>query len=162
MNAQLLKSLNEIRQRRLPWFSAGSCGVDALVFKGDRIMPNSLKLRILLVDDDKIDRKLISGMLTALGYDAVTAKDGDEALQIFASDGGFQLILTDINMPKMDGFQLSLRLKQMNPVIPIIAITGENPDSVLPNIGTSGLSCALFKPFNIKAFTNTIENLLPD
>ena len=123
-------------------------------------MANDQKLRILLIDDDNIVRKLIGNMLTALGYDVVEAQGGDQALRIYTSKDGFCLVLTDINMPEMDGFQLSLRLKQINSGIPIVAITGENPDSVLPNLGASGISCALFKPFNTKVLKNTIEDLL--
>jgi CheY-like chemotaxis protein len=140
---------------------AGSWECDASVSKGDEIMSSGRKLRILLVEDDSVVRSLVGNMLAALGYEVVTAQDGDEALEIFSTTDGFHLILTDINMPRMDGWQLTFNLRQIDTRIPIIAVTGENPDSVLPGLDASGISRALFKPFNIKILQGTIEDFLP-
>ena len=122
-------------------------------------MLNGRKLRILLVDDDDTVRKLIRTMLASLGHDVIAARDGDEALRIFSADHRFHLILTDIMMPHMDGWQLSLRIKEIEPGIPIVAITGEKPDSILARLSGSGIDSALFKPFAINILKDAIESL---
>ncbi|HVE87632.1 MAG TPA: response regulator [Myxococcales bacterium] len=71
----------------------------------------SRRLRILLVDDSPIARATESALVRALGHVVEEAVDGEEAVQKLASDQ-FDVLLTDVQMPRMDGFQLTRRLKQ--------------------------------------------------
>ena len=96
-------------------------------------------------------------MLVALGYDFMAAKGGREALDLFKA--GFDLVLTDINMHGMDGWQLSLHLKDIKPNIPIVAIAGENPNNILAKLQDSPISQALFKPFSIVLLKNTLKQV---
>ncbi|MGW8194836.1 MAG: response regulator, partial [Desulforhopalus sp.] len=105
------------------------------------------RVRILFIDDDKFILELFGMILTSLGYDGVPAQNGRQALRILAESDDFRLILTDIEMPEMDGFELARRIKQLNPGIPIVALTGKDPETVLPRLSKYGISCALFKPF---------------
>ena len=119
-------------------------------------MPNNKRNHILLVDDDKIIRKMVGSMLTALGYDVIAVKDGHEAIAAF-NVNGFDVVLTDINMPHMDGWQLAIRLKDIKPDIPIIAITGEDPNNILARLPGSQIIRALFKPFNMIVLRDTLN-----
>lgn len=81
------------------------------------------KDRVLIVDDDETSRDLFTEHLTAIGYSTVTAKDGEDAIDILAQDPNFDLIITDIMMPYMTGFDFTARLKESVSMqkIPIIA-----------------------------------------
>jgi two-component system, NarL family, capsular synthesis sensor histidine kinase RcsC len=126
---------------------------------GRRKMPNYQKLRILLVDDNKIACQLLGHMLTALGHAVVCARNGRKALEIFVSTNGFSLIITDINMPLMDGWELALHLSEIKPEIPIIAVTGEQPGMVLDQLKDSPIIHAMFKPFDLPMLRETLGNL---
>ncbi|PLX98490.1 MAG: DNA-binding response regulator [Desulfuromonas sp.] len=78
--------------------------------------------KILIVDDEAGMRKLLGRVLTKYGYDPVAAASGVEALR-FAESEQFDLVITDIKMPEMDGLQLLQALKEFNPDLPIIVIT---------------------------------------
>lgn len=63
-------------------------------------------LRVLAVDDDLLMQSLLSSLLKRAGYETVIAEDGSSALEILARDSHFDVILSDIRMPKMDGLHL--------------------------------------------------------
>jgi CheY-like chemotaxis protein len=79
--------------------------------------------RILLVDDNKLGLVARKSVLEELGYSISTAAHGEEALAQF-TNGGFDLIITDYKMPKMDGLQLIVRIREQSPDVPIILISG--------------------------------------
>ena len=81
--------------------------------------------KILIVDDDPAFRKLLAGLLGTQGFEIVTAGDGHEALEEFARRGP-DLVLLDIQMPRMDGFDVCRRLKQNpeNRLTPVVLVTG--------------------------------------
>lgn len=122
-------------------------------------MLDTRKLRVLLVDDDEIGRQLVGHMLTALGHEVVSARDGREALEIFTSTNGFNLVVTDLNMPLMDGWELALIVSEIKPDVPILAITGEEPHSVLELLKESPILHALFKPFQLSALREALDHL---
>jgi CheY-like chemotaxis protein len=79
--------------------------------------------RVLIVDDDRDSRHLFEGHLAGMGYATVTAKDGEDALDILSQDPYFDLIITDVMMPYMTGFDFTTRLKELSSTrhIPVIA-----------------------------------------
>ncbi len=78
--------------------------------------------KILIVDDEEGMRKLLGRVLAKNGYESVTAANGNEALRLIESEQ-FDLVITDIKMPGMDGLQLLQELKEFDPALPIIVIT---------------------------------------
>ncbi|PLX80768.1 MAG: DNA-binding response regulator [Desulfuromonas sp.] len=78
--------------------------------------------KILIVDDEEGMRKLLGRILVKNGYDTVSAPSAEEALRLVEADQ-FDLVITDIKMPGMDGLQLLQELKAFNPGLPIIVIT---------------------------------------
>ena len=88
-------------------------------------MSTMKKARILLADDDPIMRELASAKLTEAGWDPSVAKDGREARVMLESDR-FDLLITDLEMPHMDGFELTQKIRNSDhhSELPIIVITG--------------------------------------
>jgi two-component system response regulator MprA len=79
--------------------------------------------RILIVDDDERQRSALAAMLSDCGFDTQVAADGLEALErlaVFSAD----VIVADLVMPRMDGFELLRRLKEQGDLTPAIALTG--------------------------------------
>jgi DNA-binding NtrC family response regulator len=78
---------------------------------------------VLVVDDDEQERSSLSAMISALGYTAETARDGEEALEKLGS-GSIDVIVTDLMMPRVDGFQLLQTLLERGDLTPAIVLTG--------------------------------------
>ena len=88
-------------------------------------------LKILVVDDEMRMRKLVRDFLTKSGYRVVEAADGQEALDIFFKEGDIALIILDVMMPKMDGYQVVKEIRSSSQV-PILMLTakGEERDEL--------------------------------
>ena len=82
------------------------------------------KLRILLVDDDPLVSMNTADMLTDLGHSVREATSAAGALQLLASDGPFDVVVTDYAMPGMNGLDLATKVKQIQPQLPIVLATG--------------------------------------
>lgn len=81
--------------------------------------------RILVADDEEAMRSLVARAIAMDGHDVVTAEDGAQALEILTSeDGRFDLLLTDIKMPIMDGIALALSVARDFPDLTILLMTG--------------------------------------
>ena len=114
--------------------------------------------KILVVDDEKVLLKGIKFNLENEGYEVVTGGDGEEAVEL-ARSGGFDLILLDLMMPKIDGLQACMRIREFS-TVPIIMLTakGEDADKLM------GFECGaddyITKPFNILELKARIRALL--
>lgn len=103
---------------------------------------------ILVVDDSLSIRKMVQYVLQSKGYHTTTAVDGQEALEKLAKHR-YQLIVLDINMPRLDGFALLERLKADSDLsgIPVIMLTTEDRASDMEKARNLGASDYLIKPF---------------
>ena len=114
---------------------------------------------ILIVDDEPDFRIILDRILEKVGYTVMTATNGEEAFQLFTKNR-FDLVVTDIRMPKVDGIQLMQQLRDENPWIPIIAISGyETETEINSKIDTKKIYF-LRKPFMIKDIEEVINNAL--
>ena len=86
-------------------------------------MPNSQQVRVLIVDDDECQRTLLAQMTAALGFAVTTARDGEDALSQHSAQAS-DVILTDLVMPRMDGFDLLKTLESAGDRTPTIVLTG--------------------------------------
>jgi CheY-like chemotaxis protein len=77
-----------------------------------RVLMDMNKKRVLIVDDDSKSRRLFEAHLASMGFETVLAHDGDEAIEILAGDPYFDLIITDVMMPYMSGFDFTKELKK--------------------------------------------------
>jgi two-component system, OmpR family, response regulator len=116
---------------------------------------------ILIVDDDPAIHDLLRIMLSAENWQIESAKDGEEALsRLFA--GAYDLVLTDIVMPGMDGLTLLRRIREVRPLVRVVVMTVVNtPAHVLQSIRDQAYSY-LSKPFSREAVSDTLHAALAD
>jgi two-component system chemotaxis response regulator CheY len=118
-------------------------------------------MRVLIVDDSSTMRRIIANTLKKLGYeDIVEAGDGAEGLQVLASEGA-DLVLTDWNMPKMDGREFVRNLRTMPDMerVPVLMVTthAERNDVVLAL--QAGVNDYVVKPFTPELLQEKITSL---
>lgn len=124
------------------------------------------EVRVLVVDDSLTARKHISRVLNNMGITLITeAKDGKEGVEIFSQSGdAFDLIVTDLNMPEMDGHELTqyIRTELDNPYIPILMVTSEDNETRLNNVQQAGISGICDKPFEPQTVKEMLFRVLDD
>jgi excisionase family DNA binding protein len=107
----------------------------------------TVRSRILLVDDEESIRKLLSRMLEST-YDVEVAPDGDAALRLLREpDAHYDLMISDLNMPGMDGLTLIREAQQIDPTLTAIVITGYSTESSAIEALNLGVAGYLTKPF---------------
>lgn len=117
------------------------------------------KIKVLMVDDESRMRKLVSDFLTRKDYVVIEAADGEEAIDIFMENKDISLVILDVMMPKMDGWQVCKEIRKDSKV-PIIMLTakGEEKDEL------HGFECGadeyIAKPFSPKILTARVDALV--
>ncbi len=111
------------------------------------------KRRILLADDEDSVRQ-VYGMLLSDDFDVVEAKNGAEALELY-SQGTFDLVITDCEMPQMKGNVLAKRVRELSPTQPIIMITAFDPPRANHNV-----DLVVHKPFSLRQLREAINTAL--
>ena len=107
-----------------------------------------LTRRILLIDDDENIRAILSRLLKNMGYDVQVAEDGEKGIKLFDEMGDFDLVISDIQMPNMDGNEVARYIRNSDKSgVPLIAITGFRTE-VQPEM----FDYTLIKPFSLKDF----------
>jgi two-component system cell cycle sensor histidine kinase/response regulator CckA len=126
-----------------------------------RLSPRTGGARILFVDDEKGFTASGREILAQLGYEVVVAASGHEALEIFNADSiGFDLVITDMVMPKMTGLELAKRISRACPEIPIILCTGFSAILDEEAKRNSGIHHTLMKPMLAIELTEAIEQVM--
>lgn len=115
-------------------------------------------IQVLVVDDEKMIRNLLKMSLQRMGYEVTTASDGAEGIQRFR-EGNFHLVLLDILMPGIDGFDVCMELRKLSDV-PIVMLTALNrPDDVVRGL-EMGADNYITKPFTFKEVEARIRAIL--
>ena len=124
--------------------------------------PNGSVSKILIVDDEPINHQVLKNHLALQNFHIVTATNGQEALQILEQEAPFDLILLDVMMPKMSGFEVcqSIRKKYLPSELPIIMITANNQVQNLVEGLSFGANDYLAKPFSKQEFLARIKTHL--
>jgi PAS domain S-box-containing protein len=118
---------------------------------------------ILFVDDEEILVEMGHDMLSNLGYTVTAVTDSIEALEIFRDQPErFDLVLTDMTMPKMTGLGLSKEIQRIRPEIPIILSTGFSDLVDEKNSAALGIRKVLMKPFSLKDLAELIRKVLDE
>ena len=118
-------------------------------------LPNT-KERILIVDDQKSIRYLVTQLLVHMGYEVVEASNGREGLEHF-NHHSFDLVITDLNMPEIDGLVLASSIKEKSPHTPIVMITGDHLDDMQRDF----IDVVMFKPLTLAEIAHTVQTYLP-
>ena len=117
------------------------------------------KIKILVVDDESRMRKLVHDFLTREGYAVVEAADGEEALDIFYSDKEISLIVLDVMMPKINGWEVCREIRKIS-MLPIIMLTAKGDESDELNGFEIGADEYISKPFSPKILVARVTALL--
>jgi CheY-like chemotaxis protein len=117
--------------------------------------------KILIVDDSKDIRDILSKMLSLMGFEAAVASNGNEALNLFLTNS-FDLVLTDLEMPDLDGWTLALHIKDKSPNTPVVLITGSEKEAVMERLEGSSIDSILFKPFMLEDIQKTVQTMLDE
>lgn len=117
------------------------------------------KRRVLVVDDDKAIQTLLSRTLSFMGHDVHVAGNGLEAMTLFLT-GSYDLVITDVQMPLMNGFELSRRVKEQSSKTPVIVVTGGCGDAHWEELNPNCVDAIIPKPFKLKELERTVQGLL--
>ncbi|MGN0364537.1 MAG: response regulator transcription factor [Suilimivivens sp.] len=117
------------------------------------------KLKILIVDDESRMRKLVKDFLVKSNYEVLEAEDGSAALDIFFEEKDISLIILDVMMPKMDGWQVCREIRQYSKV-PIIMLTAKSDERDELQGFQLGVDEYISKPFSPKILVARVEAIL--
>lgn len=116
---------------------------------------------ILLVDDSVSMREMVSFTLKEAGHDVVEAEDGVQALDVI-KDNAFNLVITDVNMPNMDGIILTGKLREIDSLkfTPILILTTETSEARKQEGKAAGATGWIEKPFDPDHLLSTVDRVL--
>lgn len=117
------------------------------------------KVKILVVDDESRMRKLVKDFLVRSNYEVLEAEDGEKALDIFFADNSIALIILDVMMPKMDGWQVCKEIRAYSKV-PIIMLTARTDERDELQGFQLGVDEYIAKPFSPKILVARVEAVL--
>lgn len=117
------------------------------------------KLKILVVDDESRMRKLVRDFLVRQNYDVIEAGDGEEALDIFYANKDIALVILDVMMPKMNGWDVCREIRE-NSKVPVIMLTAKSEESDELLGFELGVDEYISKPFSPKILVARVEAIL--
>jgi two-component system sensor histidine kinase/response regulator len=117
---------------------------------------------VLVVEDNPINQRVIRGLLGDSGIHLHCAENGVEALKTIAKEGPFDLVLMDINMPVLDGYETTRRLRREHAfdAMPIVAFTGLNLKDQIERMEAVGMNAHMAKPLNIGRLYSVFNHFL--
>lgn len=116
---------------------------------------------VLAIDDSFTIREMVSQTLREAGYDVTTANDGQDGVDTY-SDGDFDAVITDINMPRMDGFGVIETIRGFTgheAKVPIIVLTTESGPKLKERARNSGATGWIVKPFDDEALVAVLDRV---
>ena len=117
------------------------------------------ELKILFVEDEKDLLEIISDTLTKLNANFLTARNGEEALSLIVKNPDIDLIVTDINMPVMNGIIMVKRLIKKGIKIPVIIMSAHTEAEYIKKIEELGIDNYLLKPFDFIKFIDLVSSM---
>jgi CheY-like chemotaxis protein len=107
----------------------------------------TMQAKVLVVDDDPVVAKSFDRVLSGKGYAVITARDGPEALEKLAREE-YDAVFTDIRMPGMDGLEVAARIREKQPWLPVVIVTGYGSPSSQARAMEIGVAGFLHKPLS--------------
>jgi len=123
-------------------------------------MSNFEDLKILIVDNSKTMLRIMGNAVKQIGVEiSKSAENGQEALELFRKEE-FNVVLTDRNMPGMDGLTLVKEMRKLNKTVPIVMITTESGRTEVIKALKAGVSSYIVRPFEVKTLKEKLEDIL--
>jgi len=117
---------------------------------------------VLLIDDEAVVREIGSEMLDSLGIDCITACNGQEGIDLYQKNNtSINLVILDVEMPGISGEKVYEKLKQINPDIAILVISGYAKNYLESKYFKRKLEHFMPKPFQMKQLTQYLHSLMP-
>ncbi len=124
-------------------------------------LPRGQRELILVVDDEADIREIITTTLTRQGYRVLAARDGAEALTLFTQRGReIRVMITDLNMPRLDGSAVASVVRRLNPAVRIIAASGLGSDGKPGTPAPSFADAFLAKPFSVETLLDSLHRVI--
>ena len=118
-----------------------------------------MKKKILVVDDSSLARRLTRRILEELGHEVEEASDGAQALEKYAL-GNHDLVVLDMLMHGMYGQDVLVKLKELNPALPVIVVTADIQRSTRDQVKAGGASAMVNKPVSKEELSEVLEQVL--
>ncbi|HPF31566.1 MAG TPA: CheR family methyltransferase [Candidatus Sabulitectum sp.] len=117
---------------------------------------------ILVVDDEEVVRTVLSKLVRSLGFEVLKASDGIEAVEMFQNHADeIRLVLMDMTMPRMNGMDAFMRMREVDPAVSVIIISGHSAESTSGEMLRLGISRVLQKPVSLSALSDAIRECIP-
>ena len=113
--------------------------------------------RILVAEDNQTNQKVISRMLSRLGYEPFVVENGEEAVEAILGAKDYALVFMDLQMPVMDGIEATARIRHAGSRVPIIACTADAMAGAWPTCKSSGMNGYISKPIRIDVLKMTLD-----
>ncbi len=117
------------------------------------------KLKLLFVEDEKDLVTIIANTLSKLEVDFLTASNGKEALEIIEENSDISVVITDINMPVMNGILMIKKLREIHKDIPIVVMSAHTEKEYINEVKALGVDEYLLKPFDFFRFIDLITSM---
>jgi len=131
--------------------------------KDEAVFPQTIKqgkqARILVIDDEEVVRSVLSRTLANLNHQVTLATDGEKGVQLF-KEGKFDMVLTDLGMPGMSGWEVCRMVKEISPNTPVGMITGWGAEMSQSKIDEYGLDFLISKPFDLDQILNVVAETM--
>jgi two-component system capsular synthesis sensor histidine kinase RcsC len=114
---------------------------------------------ILVAEDNKAIQGVVFRILDFMGFEVALAGNGVEALSLFLANP-FDLVLTDLEMPIMDGWRLTHCIKEISPYTPVVLMTGGDRETFRKKVERATVDSVLFKPFRLEDLQRTVQEAL--
>ena len=116
--------------------------------------------RVLVVEDEQTDRVILAGIVEGMGHEVFFASDGEQAFKSFLKNS-IEIVITDLQMPHVDGLEFIVELKSLFPDVPVIAVSGKGHE-LLAVAEKKGACVALSKPVDPDQLLEAIARVAPD
>ncbi|TWT90690.1 Sensor histidine kinase RcsC [Pseudobythopirellula maris] len=117
--------------------------------------------RILVVDDSRLTRRVIIGVLTAAGHEVVQAGDGEQGFALF-QEQEFDCVISDLLMPVLDGFALAEKIRAVDSRIPLLVATADIQEHSRQRCKEIGVTLVLNKPLSRKQIVGAVDKAIMD
>lgn len=115
-------------------------------------------LRVLLVEDDDDNRELMAEVLTASGFEVLSAASGQDGLKTL-SEHSVDVVVTDVGMPGMGGLEMAKAAKKIAPSVPVVVVTGWAERDDITSARGHEVDAVLIKPVDPDALTSTVNEV---
>ena len=119
-----------------------------------------LKARILVVDDDPETGEVLRDLLVFAGFDVIVAENGTQAVDLLSTVRHFDLMISDMQMPKMDGLELLRLSRRLRKHLPVVILTGHGTVHNGIHALEQGAHDYILKPFNTEKLLGVVEAAL--